>query len=69
MFAVKGVAPALALTKLNGFPFPLAGIPIEGKSFVHAKVVPDVKLVKFTAAMVVPAHSEIGLIGCTCGMG
>ena len=63
------VTPVLVVTKLGIFPVPDAPRPIAVFELVHANVVPGVKLVKFTAAVLAPAQSVWFATGATTGVG
>ena len=63
------VTPALVVTKLGILPVPLAPSPIAVLELVHAYVVPGVRLVKFTAAVLAPAQSVWFATGFATGVG
>lgn len=63
------VVPALVAVKLGILPVPLAPRPIAVLEFVHANVVPGVRLVKFTAVVAAPAQTDWLATAATTGVG
>jgi hypothetical protein len=67
--AVTAVTPALTAVKLAMLPLPDAARPILVVLFVQLNVVPGVRLVKFTAVVAAPAHSDWFATAATTGVG
>jgi len=66
---VIATVPALVTIKDGISPVPLDAIPIAVLEFVHAKVVPVVRLVKVIAGIVSPLHEVILAMLATEGIG
>ena len=66
---VTGLAVLFVPVNDGVLPVPLAARPIEGVEFVHAKVVPEVVLVKIPAATVDPLQTATFTGTTTTGVG
>jgi hypothetical protein len=69
MVATTGDVPVLVPLKEGMFPVPDAGMPMDGSVLVHAKVVPEVVLVKEVAATLNPLQTAMLAGTVTLGVG
>ena len=69
MVAVTAILLVLIAVKMAMSPFPAAGSPMDGVSFVQENEVPDTVSTKLIAVVEAPLHKVCGVTGSTVGVG